>query len=140
MPPTSEPLIVIGVCLTSNDSTASVLVVQRRRAEGELSWQFPGGGVEEGENEEAAVKREILEETGIIAESSERLGERIHPATGRRIAYWHMRYAAGEPVLGDLDDLRAVQWIPVGDVAGLFNTEVFPPVAKVLARCMADPT
>lgn len=31
-------------------------------------WEFPGGGLELGEKHEAALKREIMEETGLTAE------------------------------------------------------------------------
>lgn len=42
-----------------------VLLVRRRVAEGQLSWQFPAGKVERGETGEAAAVRETKEETGL---------------------------------------------------------------------------
>jgi 8-oxo-dGTP pyrophosphatase MutT (NUDIX family) len=41
------------------------LMVQHRRRDGTTYWQLPGGGVEAGERTEAAVLRELREETGI---------------------------------------------------------------------------
>jgi 8-oxo-dGTP diphosphatase len=129
-----DPLIVIGVVLAVVDDATQVLVVERRYGEGKLLWQFPGGGVEGGETEAAAVEREISEETGVLGRAVERLGERIHPTTGRRIAYWRVEYVGGSPVLGDLGDLQSVSWVPVERVADLFGTEIFPAVADLLEK------
>lgn len=68
-------------------SDGRVLMVRRRVKEGELSWQFPAGEVEAGESAEDAAVREALEETGLIVRATKHLGERVHPATGRRMIY-----------------------------------------------------
>jgi 8-oxo-dGTP pyrophosphatase MutT (NUDIX family) len=57
-----------------------VLMVRRRVAEGQLSWQFPAGKIEPGESAEAAAVRETNEEVGITVEAVHHLGERVHPA------------------------------------------------------------
>ena len=43
-----------------------VLFVQRAKAPYEGSWSLPGGRVEPGETLEQAVRREVLEETGLV--------------------------------------------------------------------------
>ena len=40
------------------------LLVLKRIKENEMYWVFPGGGVEEGENDVQALEREMVEETG----------------------------------------------------------------------------
>ena len=38
-------------------------------------WQFPGGKLEKGENAEEAAKREIFEETNLVVENLDKIGE-----------------------------------------------------------------
>lgn len=55
---------VSGVIINDQDELLLVKTFWR-----EDSWELPGGQVEEGESLEEAVKREIMEESGIIAEA-----------------------------------------------------------------------
>ena len=48
-----------------NEKTTELLVVKEKYVEKSAFWKLPGGYVEPGENLELAVKREVLEETGI---------------------------------------------------------------------------
>ncbi len=50
-------------------------------------WDFPKGGVEDGESEEQAARREIMEETGLLIDS-------FVPNFRKKIEY-HYRRAAG---------------------------------------------
>jgi 8-oxo-dGTP diphosphatase len=64
-----------------------VLLIRRAVAEGGLSWQFPAGKVEPGESAEDAAVRQAFEETGVVVRALVRLGERVHPLTGRIMLY-----------------------------------------------------
>ncbi len=81
-------------------------------------WSLPGGLVETGESLDAAVRREVLEETGLRVKPVEMYGvfERIlHDARGR-VEYHYLltdyvcRVEGGELQAGD--DVSRVEWVP----------------------------
>ena len=87
-----------------------VLLVRRRVAEGNLSWQFPAGAIEDGETPGQAAVRETREETGLTVAESEILGQRVHPNTGRIMVYVACEVLAGDATIGDPDELTEVAW------------------------------
>lgn len=104
--PANMPAISAGIILDSG----KLLLVQRRVKEGELSWQFPAGQVEEGETLEQAAVRETLEEVGLTVTAQQLLGERIHPKTGRRMAYVACSIDTGHAHVADTDELADIAW------------------------------
>lgn len=85
-------------------------------------WEFPGGKVEGGEDDEMALIREFAEELSVVIEVGECLGENI--ATEERGDFCLVAYKAqirsGEPVLADHDrmdwrapaELEELDWAP----------------------------
>ncbi|PZT95452.1 MAG: RNA pyrophosphohydrolase [Brevundimonas sp.] len=55
----------VGVVLFNRDGR--VWYGQRHATPGPYNWQFPQGGVDEGEDLEAAARRELREETGVAS-------------------------------------------------------------------------
>jgi 8-oxo-dGTP diphosphatase len=66
----SQKSAVVGILFSENRQ--KVLILKRRDVP---VWVFPGGGVDPGESPEAAIVREILEETGLHAEVQRKSGE-----------------------------------------------------------------
>ena len=106
-----------------------LLLVQRRVKEGSLSWQFPAGEVEPGETVEDAAVRETKEEVGLTVTATATLGERIHPNTGRRMAYVACQMISGDARVADADELADVAWVtPEG--ARVYVPYGFAPVVE----------
>lgn len=109
-----------------------VLMVRRRVKEGELMWQFPAGGIEDGETPEQAAVRETLEETGLTVEAVKVLGDRVHPKTGRQMHYVACAPVEGEARVADEEELDAVAWVAHGEIADHVPYGLFAPVQEYL--------
>jgi ADP-ribose pyrophosphatase YjhB (NUDIX family) len=63
--PEQDPSRVACVGAIIRDESGRVLLVRRANEPGRGLWSLPGGRIEPDEAEEAAVVREVLEETGL---------------------------------------------------------------------------
>jgi 8-oxo-dGTP diphosphatase len=64
--PAERPILAVGAVVTN--AAGEVLLVRRGRPPRQGEWSIPGGKVEWGETLEAALRREIREETGLEIE------------------------------------------------------------------------
>ena len=131
---TERPVIAAAVIVHER----RVLLVRRRVAEGALSWQFPAGEVEPGEDVEAAAVRETAEETGLSVRAVKPLGQRTHPATGRRMAYTACEVLDGVAVIGDEDEIDEVRWADAEDLLQLVPYGFYEPVQDYLDAALKD--
>lgn len=74
----------------------TLLLTQKRSGPYQGLWDLPGGAIEFGESPEEALKREILEETGLIANSLQLLSSASHTGNyskdGGAYAFHHLGY------------------------------------------------
>lgn len=110
-----------------------VLLVQRRVAEGSLSWQFPAGIVKPGAAPDVIAVRETLSETGIHCTVREQIGARLHPVTKVYCVYFYCDYLAGQAENRDVVENASVTWAPITNLA-LFIPEdtLYPPILEML--------
>ncbi len=112
-----------------------LLLVQRARPEGRLIWQFPGGVVENGETKEAAVSREVLEETGLVIEKPRLLGQRVHPDTGRSIHYFTAAPSDLDATLTlNRRELADGRFVRPDEVEKLCTSDLFPAVRDFISH------
>jgi 8-oxo-dGTP diphosphatase len=127
----------VVVAILVNDG--HVLLVRRRAPEGNLAWQFPGGAVEPSETEDQAIEREVLEEVGLKCHARRKLGERVHPDTGRTVAYWRCEPLTLGNEIVDTDELTECRWVSPPEAFELITTDVFEPVRQYLLQLSTDP-
>ncbi|HEY0699012.1 MAG TPA: (deoxy)nucleoside triphosphate pyrophosphohydrolase, partial [Micromonospora sp.] len=111
--------VVVGAAIIR---TGRVLACARSRpAELAGMWEFPGGKVEPGEDEVAALVRECAEELAVEVEIGVRVGGDVRMAHGRSVLRVYVaRLLAGEPVALEhaelrwlaADQLDSVAWLP----------------------------
>ena len=66
--------VIVVPLLRRSDGDFFVMVRQWRHGCNQISTEFPGGVIDEGESPEEAAKRELLEETGLVAKKLVYLG------------------------------------------------------------------
>jgi ADP-ribose pyrophosphatase YjhB (NUDIX family) len=103
-----------------HDERGRILLVQRANPPGVGLWSIPGGRVEAGEDDAAAVVREVAEETGLRVEPGAVIGrvERPAPVDGVFvITDLVCRVVGGTLQAGD--DARAADWFDAEQLAAL---------------------
>lgn len=133
-----HPLIGVGAIIFDGDSA---LLVERAGEPLKGWWSIPGGLLETGERLEDALRREVLEETGLQIEIVYRFDifERIMRDAEGRAEYHYVlidyvcKVTGGEPVPGD--DVSRVEWVPC---ARLREYKVTSGTIEAVERAYAD--
>jgi 8-oxo-dGTP diphosphatase len=112
------------------DRDGRLLLIRRGHPPGEGLWSLPGGRVEAGESDHAAVIREIAEETGLVVVPGVFLGAVERPGPGGAvfdIRDYEAALTGGELIAGD--DAADVRWVSPAGLAAL-------PVTAGLAKAL----
>lgn len=105
-----------------------------RRNDRTPPWTFIAGEVEPGERADDAAIRETKEEAGLEIVVGERIGERVHPATGRTMIYLAAEPREGTSIfVGDRAELAEVRWASLAEAEQLMP-DMFGPVHEYLIR------
>jgi 8-oxo-dGTP diphosphatase len=114
------------------DPAGRILLAQR--PEGKIAaglWEFPGGKIEAGESPEAALRRELLEELGIVAGNCERLLRFRHRYSDREVWLdtWCVRDFSGVPISREN---QAFAWLSSAEIAGYSILPTVRPILRAL--------
>jgi 8-oxo-dGTP diphosphatase len=122
MPPSDAAIVVGAAIVRGSPPYAEVLAAQRGSPEALAGWwEFPGGKVEHGESELAALRREVAEELGVQIDVGDRVGDDVEVIGGDAVLrVWMARIVSGEPCATEhaalrwlgTDELDDVPWLP----------------------------
>ena len=104
---------VVASIIKKNDK---ILIARRKKGiHLEFKWEYPGGKVEENENEKDALKRELLEEFEIFSEIDEYITESFHEYDENKINLraYSVKHLSGNFKLNDHDK---IEWITVKEL------------------------
>jgi 8-oxo-dGTP diphosphatase len=132
---TDAPLPAVSIALIDGDR---VLLVRRGRAPAKGLYAFPGGRVEGGETLEQAVRRELMEETGLrtgpVALVETHDIEREGSGAAFRLHVFTAHHTGGSAVAGD--DADDAGWFSLAEMAVL---PVIPSVVAVASALLTAP-
>jgi 8-oxo-dGTP diphosphatase len=98
-------------------------------------WECPGGKVEPGETEQAALVRELAEELGITVAVRDRVGPDLPLDRGSRLRAYRADLVEGEPAAREHD---AVRWVAAAELDNLDWLPSDLPLVPFLRQLVAD--
>jgi 8-oxo-dGTP diphosphatase len=128
-----RPIVGVGAIVVDRDR---VLIVKRAHEPLAGEWSLPGGAVEVGEKLEAAIAREVCEETGLEVEVGPIVDvlDRVRYDSGGRVKYHFVlidflcRVSGG--TLAAASDADAVAWATLDEIAALGIAEATVTVIR----------
>lgn len=103
------------------DAEGRLLLIRRGHEPGKGLWSIPGGKVEDGESDQDAVVREVLEETGLVVAAGRLVGSVRRPA-GTAGSEFHIRDYEASVTGGTLmpgDDADDAAWAGPSEIGAL---------------------
>ena len=136
-----RPFLAVSAAIVRD---GKILVVRRARPPANGLFTLPGGVVEAGETLEAAIAREVREETALDIEPVALAGfrEAIALDGDKRverhfvILCFASRWRSGEPIL--YEELSEARWLDPAELAGLPTTAGLSDIVAAAFKCLNE--
>ncbi|SCE80012.1 8-oxo-dGTP diphosphatase [Micromonospora viridifaciens] len=130
-----EPKVVVGAAIIMDGRVLACA----RSAPPEVAgrWEFPGGKVEPGETDTAALVRECAEELGVRVEIGARVGRDVRMAHGRSV----LRVYAARLLHGDQPkalEHSELRWLSVAELDSVPWLPADVPIVAALRPVLAE--
>jgi 8-oxo-dGTP diphosphatase len=129
-------VVAAALCRRDAAGVSEVLIAQRPSGKWQAGrWEFPGGKIEPGESEEAAVRRELAEELGITVRDVRAVDVFRHDYADRsvEIGLWIVTAFDGEPQ--GLDE-QALRWVTLDELHACDLLEADLPMIGSLHKAL----
>jgi len=137
----ARPLLGVGAVIFKD---GKVLLIERGQEPLKGWWTLPGGLAETGERLECAVRREVLEETGLEIRPLEAAAifERIMPDVEGRTEFHYVIVDYVCDLTGGTlkagSDVANAMWVPVDKLGTVKMAPGTPPVIEKALRMLAE--
>lgn len=110
------------------------VLLGKRAKDPRLIWSFPGGAVEPGEDAVSAAKRELLEETGLVASELQFVGYADSPISTQSwvTLVFKCNSFSGNPQVREPDKMVDWTWFSKGEVP----SSLFKHTAEAIEKKM----
>ena len=108
--------------IVENDRGSIIFARISRYATGTTEWELPAGGVEIGESEIEAAKREVLEETGYTSEAHQLIYS-YYPMNGNANKLFHILHCRAIEQIRDFDkdEVMETRWFTRDEVGQMLR-------------------
>lgn len=127
----SHPLFAVTAGAVVTDARGRVLLLKHRFRPG-AGWGMPGGFIEEGEQPEEALRRELREEIGLEVEQLKLVTTRAFKKP-KQVEIVFMARAVGNPDQLNFEIQKAAWFAP-----GEFPEELPPDQSELIKRALND--
>jgi 8-oxo-dGTP diphosphatase len=112
-------VVPIVSCLIFNEAHDILLLKRHAEDLGGNRWTTPGGRIDSGESAAAAMRRELLEETGLLA-AEQLISMGVHevrmPHGSIHMTSYHAVVPRHAVITIDPDEHQSYRWLPVQDL------------------------
>lgn len=123
-------------CVAIKNKNKEYLLVYNKKYN---HWQFPGGKLEQGENTEEAAKREIFEETNLIIEELEKIGEENFYVDDIwwKIHFYQTEKYSGELLIKEKETVGEIKFLEISKIQEI-NSQSHDEVTEYLLEKLTN--